>query len=103
MAMEAVGGRLVLADTVVEVADAAISASDAGAVEAHGGRYFGETGPTFEADSGATVRVERAQVRAGKQGLVSGDVVLTCCHEGRSRRSRAASRGACRRRRSPSP
>ncbi|MBK6811494.1 MAG: right-handed parallel beta-helix repeat-containing protein [Sandaracinaceae bacterium] len=82
--VEAVGGRLVLADTVVEVADAAISASDAGVVEAHGGRYFGESGPTFEADSGATVRVERAQVRGGEQGLVSGDVVLTGCHEGRS-------------------
>jgi hypothetical protein len=82
--VEAVGGRLVLADTAVEVADAAISASDAGVVEAHGGRYFGENGPTFEADSGATVRVERAQVRGGEQGLVSGDVVLTGCHEGRS-------------------
>lgn len=79
--VEAVGGRLVLADTVVEVADAAISASDLGVVEARGGRFAAENGPTFEADSGARVRVVSAQVRGGQQCLVSGDVELTDCHE----------------------
>ncbi|MBK7773681.1 MAG: hypothetical protein IPI43_06030 [Sandaracinaceae bacterium] len=81
--VEAVGGRLVLADTVVEVADAAISASDAGVVEAQGGRYFGE-----RADLRGRPRRDGARggakVPAGKKGLMSGDVIMTGCPEGRA-------------------
>ena len=75
--IEAIGGRVVLDDTWVDVLETAVAVEDAGAIEAQGGSFTAGTGWTFEADPGTTVRVTGAKASAGKKGLTSGDVIIT--------------------------
>lgn len=92
--VEAVGGRVVLRDTWVDAPETAVSAEESGSVEVHGGSITAGTGRTFEADSGATVRVTGAAVSPGAQGLTSGDVVVTSARKGAGAKRGAKARPA---------